>query len=86
MASSSMAHSRRQCSVEAKLRSESRAVCTQRLWRLSSFDATALWDSCTLVSALSALLRAHARLEEPSPYQQALLLQASAQLATLPCA
>jgi len=37
------------------------------------------------VTCLSALLLAHSRLGMPSPHQQALLLQASAQLASLPC-
>jgi len=58
----------------------------QRPWWLSKFSPDELWHSTSaLVSALSAFLLAHARLASPSRCQQALLLQASAQLASLPC-
>ncbi len=43
------------------------------------------WEFPAVVSVLSALLHAQTQLKEPNPYQHALLLQASAQLASLPC-
>ena len=43
------------------------------------------WDLPALVTGLSAFLQAHTRLEPLNIYQQALLLQASAQLVSLPC-
>ena len=55
-------------------------------WWLSEFAIDAPWDSPALVSALSAFIHAHLRLKEPSTYQQALLVQANAQLTSLPCA
>ena len=58
---------------------------TQRPEWLDGFSANVLWDSVALVSVLSALLQAHVRLAKPMPYQTVLLMQATAQLATLPC-
>ncbi len=55
-------------------------------WWLDDFQLGPTWDSVALVKALSALLDAHSRLKKPSSYQRALLLQASAQLASHPCA
>ncbi len=43
------------------------------------------WDFPGLVMSLSALLLAHSHLKVPYLHQQALLLQASAQLVSLPC-
>ena len=57
----------------------------QKPCRLDGTANRLLWDCPGLVTCLSALLLAHSRLGAPNPYQQALLLQASAQLASLPC-
>ncbi len=48
-------------------------------------DADALADLSAVALVLAAFLVAHSREQEPSAYRRALLLQASAQLATLPC-
>ncbi len=55
-------------------------------WGRRGFHLNAHWDCPALVSVLSALLLVSSRLKKPSTYQQGLLLQASANLATLPCA
>lgn len=57
----------------------------QRPWWTEDFLDNAPCEFAAVVMALSALLHAHARCEEPSHYQQALLLQASAQLTTSSC-
>ncbi len=60
-------------------------VCMQRPWWLEEFLEDAPCEFAALVSALSALLHAHSQCETPTYHQQALLLQASAQLTTWPC-
>ena len=57
----------------------------QRPWWKEEFLDSAPCQFAAIVLALSALLHAHARSEEPSHCQQVLLLQASAQLATWSC-
>ncbi len=54
-------------------------------WSTEAFEDDH-WDFPAVVSVLSALLHAHARVDEPILHQQALLLRASAQLASMPCA
>ena len=59
----------------------------QKSWiKHNIIDTDALSDLWALVAALSAFLLAHSHEKKPSLYRRALLLQASAQLATMPCA
>ncbi len=59
----------------------------QKSWKKhATIDTDALSDLWALVAALSAYLLAHSRETKPTLYRRALLLQASAQLATMPCA
>ena len=64
-----------------------RVCLAQKSWKKHNvIDMDATSDLWALVAALSAFLLAHSREANPTLYRRELLLQTSAQLATMPCA
>ena len=76
------ARSRHGCSKS----SQHSVLLFQEAWNRHGFDLDAHWDFPALVSVLSALLLATSHWKSATKYQDALLVQASACLAALPCA